>query len=75
MVPHVSSWLTYSWHSTVMSGCFQEVQGRVSQLKLLFIIVAVVSLHAIFSMYYVCSKYITTYKKCTFLYNSILMLI
>ena len=41
---------------------FQEVQGRVSQ-KLLFIIVAVVSLSAIFSMYYsmhyVCGKYIT----------------
>ena len=45
---------------------FQEVQGRVSQLKLLFIIVAVVSLRAIFNMYYVFGKYITTYKKCTF---------
>ena len=37
----------------------QELQGEVSQLKLLFIIVAVVSLRAIFSMYYVCGKYIT----------------
>ena len=53
MVPHVSSWLTYSWHSTVMSGCFQEVQGRVSQLKLLFIIVAVV----VCMQYSVCTMY------------------
>ena len=57
-------------HVQLASNCnewlFQEVQGRVSQLKLLFIIVAVVSLRAIFSMHYVCGKYITTYKKCTF---------
>ena len=52
MVPQVSSWLTYSWQSNCNEWLFQEVQGRVSQLKLLFIIVAVVSLRAIFSKYY-----------------------
>ena len=49
-------------HVQLMFNCnkwlFQEVQGRVSQ-KLLFIFVVVVSLRAIFSMYYVCGKYIT----------------
>ena len=52
MVPHISSYIT---HIQLVFNCnewlLQEVQGEVSQLKLLFIIVAVVSLRAIFSMY------------------------